>query len=151
MTKIDWCWKHFSHLSSHDLYEVLRLRAEVFVVEQKCVYQDLDGLDLEGWHLLGWTIEDRKLAAYLRVTTPGSRYAEYSLGRVVTSPSSRRQGLGKEMTQVVLSRIEEEFGNVPMRISAQAYLEKFYSDFGFSRVSEPYQEDGIPHVEMFRK
>lgn len=145
---LHWKWKPFKELSLEELYVVLALRQEVFAVEQNCVYQDVDGMDQLGWHLMGW--QENDLLAYLRVLPPNSRFAEFCIGRVVVSPKGRRQGYGKELSKEGLKCIEKEFGEVPIRISAQAYLEKFYQDLGFVTDSEEYLEDGIPHVEMMR-
>jgi len=145
---MNWIWKKFDDLTLQELYDIMAARQEVFVVGQKCAYLDADGIDAGSWHLLGYRGKD--LVAYLRVVAPGLKYPEMSLGRVLTVPKVRGEGVGRELTAESLKRIESTFGHKPLRISAQAYLEKFYSDFGFKTVSAPYQEDDIPHVEMFR-
>lgn len=147
---MNWQWCHFKDLTKEDLYAILRLRQAVFVVEQNCVYNDCDNDDLNCWHLMGWKKDSlqRDLAAYSRVLLPGTKYPEVSFGRIVVSQTVRGQGMGAELTKVTLKKIEETFGRVPVRISAQAYLEKFYSSFGFLPVGEKYLEDGIPHIEM---
>ena len=124
---------------------MLKLRNEVFVVEQNCVYQDCDGADLECDHLLGRDSEGR-LAAYLRFVPAGLKYFEASIGRVITAPFARGQGAGRALIAEAL-RIH---GNSPLRISAQKYLEDFYGSYGFQSVGEAYLEDGIPHIEMVR-
>lgn len=144
-----WECKSFGDLTGTELYAALQLRNEVFVVEQNCVYQDCDGYDLRCRHLLGWAESDGGpyLAAYLRLVPAGLIYAEASIGRVVTSPRARGSGAGRELVAESL-RLLDQAGEAAIRISAQAYLEKFYRGFGFEVVSEPYLEDGIPHIEM---
>ena len=144
-----WRFVSWDELGRDELYEILIARARVFVVEQNCPYLDLDGLDRGSWHL--WTADDRgTVLAYLRVLPPGLKYEEPSLGRVVTAPESRRQGLGRPLIAEGLRRAEALFGAVPVRIGAQKYLERFYGEFGFVRASDDYDEDGIPHIEMVR-
>ncbi|MEJ2444784.1 MAG: GNAT family N-acetyltransferase [Exilibacterium sp.] len=150
----EWQWKRFDELSKHELYEILKVRQEVFVVEQNCAYVDADGLDQNAWHLTGWYQNDadgRRIAAYLRVVFPGCRYEEPSIGRVLTTAQSRGRGLGKVLMETALCNIERIYPNQAIRISAQQYLERFYHALEFSRVSEPYSEDGIPHIEMLRR
>ncbi len=149
----EWQWKRFDELSKHELYEILRIRQEVFVVEQNCAYVDADGLDQNAWHLTGWHQNDadgRRIAAYLRVVFPGCRYKEPSIGRVLTNAQSRAVGLGKMLMKTALCNIKRTYPNQAVRISAQQYLEEFYNEFEFSRVSEPYNEDGIAHIEMLK-
>ncbi len=149
MAPIEWRWKNFASLSPDELYDIISLRERVFVVEQNCVYLDCDGIDRNSWHLSGYA--GGSLAAYLRVVMPGIKYKEHALGRVVTAPEARGSGYGKDLTREALARVHAQFGASPIRISAQAYLEKFYGSFGFTRQSEEYLEDGIPHIEMLRK
>jgi ElaA protein len=113
----------------------------------------VDDLDQVSWHLMGWRKDsaDKKLVAYLRVVFPGEKYQEPSIGRVITAPSVRRTGLGYALTQEAISRIVHIYPKTAIRISAQQYLEKFYSKFEFEKVGDPYDEDGIPHIEMLRK
>lgn len=141
-----WKWQKFDELSTRELYEILNLRQSVFGVEQKCAYLDTDGVDYECWHLCGR--ENGQLLAYLRVVPAGIKYQEPSIGRVVTSSQGRGKGLGKILMTEALKNIQKELGLTPIRISAQAYLEKFYGDFGFKRIGETYLEDNIPHLEM---
>jgi len=151
MTVIDWQWSHFADLSHEDVYELLKARQNVFIVEQNCVYCDADDKDQTSWHLLGWQTasQPKKLAASLRVTLPGVRFAELSIGRVITTRDFRGLGVGKQLMQIAMQNIAQYWPKQPIRISAQAYLQKFYSEFGFVCVSpKPYDEDGIPHVEM---
>jgi ElaA protein len=145
---IEWQWSRLSDLTVVQLYAVFAAREAVFVVEQTCVYQELDGLDLDAEHLIGWSGDD--VAAYLRVLDPGKRFEEPSIGRVLTTQKFRSLGLGREMMHRALERIDERFAGLPVRISAQAHLQAFYSSFGFAKVSEQYLEDGIPHLEMLR-
>jgi len=149
---IKWQWSSFEELSLHELYEVSKVRQAIFVVEQDCVYQDADGLDQVAWHLIGWDEDTgmKKIVAYLRVVFPGKKFPEPSIGRVLVTPESRKKGLGKQLTSEAIARIADEYPNAAIRISAQQYLEKFYSEFGFKTVSKPYEEDGIPHIEMLR-
>ena len=139
-----WHDRAFTELTVAELYAILQLREEVFVVEQNCVYRDADGLDAASRHLFA-TVGDA-LHAYLRIVPPGAKYTEISLGRIVTAPAARGSGLGRELVRRGLAAV----GAVPVRIGAQLYLEKFYGDFGFRRAGEVYDEDGIPHIEMLR-
>lgn len=141
--ELRWYERPFEELSTRELYAILALRSEVFVVEQACVYLDLDGHDPGARHL--WAEADRVVAC-LRILPPGAKFAEASIGRVVTAPAVRGAGLGRELMRRGLAAV----GPVPVRIAAQLYLERFYRDLGFARVGEPYTEDGIPHVEMVR-
>ncbi len=145
---ITWKWSDFKALSAVEVYEFLKLRQVVFAVEQNCVYLDADGKDLAAWHLLGW--RKNELVAYLRVLPPGLRFPEHAISRVVTAPSVRGQSVGRSLMVKGLEAIQGSFGPVPIRISAQAYLEKFYRGLGFVVVGEPYLEDKIPHIEMLR-
>lgn len=145
----EWTWKKFDELTLNELYQIMVVRQEVFAVEQNCVYQDADGKDPIAWHLCAW--KDQQLAAYLRVLPPGSRFKEVSFGRVLTSFQFRGQGLGKELTREVIGNVHKELPGEPIRISAQAYLEKFYGEFGFQKDSGTYLEDDIPHIEMVLK
>lgn len=146
---MNWLFKKFDELTPFELYAILQLRNEVFVVEQNCVYQDADNKDPLSYHLMAW--ENNKLFAYTRIIPPGIAYAEASIGRVVTSPAIRKTGIGRELMQVSLEKITDLFGNSPVRIGAQQYLEKFYSSLGFQSTGKLYLEDGIPHVEMLKQ
>jgi ElaA protein len=149
---VSWQWSRFDDLEPADLYEIVRLREGVFIVEQNCAYLDADGRDQAAWHLLGWldTDGERKLVAYARVFPPGIRYPEGSVGRVVTAPEVRRSGLGRTLMAEALKRLESLAPGQPVKIAAQRYLESFYSSFGFKPASMPYEEDGIMHVDMLR-
>jgi ElaA protein len=149
---LHWQWKTFPELTLDELYRVLSLRQEVFVVEQRSIYHDTDGLDQRSHHLLGTLpgAQGPLLAAYLRVLPPGLKYPEASLGRVITAPSVRRQGLGRALMERGLAFLQERFPGAPIRISAQHYLLRFYESHGFRAEGEVYDEDGIPHIQMVR-
>lgn len=144
--KINWHCKHFKDLTNEELYGIFRLRLSVFVVEQNCPYQDADGKDLKSFHL--WGERNRNMIAYARILPPNISYKEVSIGRVVTSQKARRTGAGKAVMEKSMEFIKKEFGNVPVRIGAQVYLQKFYEGFGFVREGNEYMEDGIPHIIM---
>lgn len=146
-----WIWKHFDELNPTELYQILKLRSEVFVVEQACVYQDMDELDLQSWHLMGLHEKHEHLIAYCRITPPGSRFREISVGRVVVKQSERGKGLGREIVSRAGDEILIRFGSQDIKISAQCYLEKYYASLGYERCSEDYLEDNIPHVAMKKR
>ena len=148
MEKIDWSLKKFEELAPLELYEILRLRSEVFVVEQNCVFLDMDDKDQFSHHLQGRI--DEKLAAAVRILPPGLAYDEPSIGRVVSSPLFRRKGVGIELMKTAIQETISLYGNVPIKIGAQLYLKKFYESFGFLQCSETYLEDDIPHIKMIR-
>jgi ElaA protein len=139
-------WRAFSELSAAELYAALRLRAEVFVVEQNCVFQDLDGQDPGCEHLLDY--EGEALVGYLRLMPPGLKYDLPSIGRVVTAKSARGTGRGKLLFAEGVRRLREKYPGREARISAQAYLRSFYEAFGFAIDGAEYLDDGIPHVDM---
>jgi ElaA protein len=143
---IAWQIIPWGELSTEQLYAILALRAEVFVVEQNCPYQDVDGKDLKSLHVIGHA-PDGSLIAYARLVTPGISYEEWSIGRVVTSPRLRRTGTGEKLMHTCMDYFMEH-RVFSVRISAQSYLHDFYAKFGFVRVSEEYLEDDIPHMEM---
>ncbi len=145
--KLTWLCKNFENLSNNELYDAMVLRQEVFVVEQNCPYLDADGKDKYSWHVLGYD-EKGKLAAYARIVFPGVSYKEVAIGRVVSSQAHRRTGAGKELMREAIKTIKTIYGKVPVRISAQTYLVKFYSEFGFVSTGKEYLEDDIPHTEM---
>ena len=147
---IKWQWVLFEDLSVDILFEIMKIRQEVFVVEQNCAYQDTDDLDRVSWHLVGWREgrADREIVAYLRVVFPGKKYTEPSIGRVLTQHSARGQGIGKALLAEAIRYTFILYPDTHIRISAQRYLEIFYGSFGFKTISEPYDEDGIPHIEM---
>jgi ElaA protein len=143
-----WQWCSLSELSVRDSYAIMAARAEVFIVEQQCAFQDLDGLDLDAQHLVVWS--GSELAAYLRLLAPGVKYAERSIGRVITTAAFRGTGLGRALMARALEHLDSSFPTHPLRIGAQARLAAFYESFGFVRASELYIEDDIPHIEMLR-
>jgi len=146
---VDWTWARFDELRVADLYDALALRSRVFVVEQNCIYLDADGADRDAWHLLG---RDRAgvLVAYLRVVDPGVKYAEPSIGRVITAPEARGNGGGRRLMIEGLARCAAAWPGHAIRINAQERLAAFYESLGFAGVGEPYLEDGIPHLEMLK-
>ncbi len=143
----EWRVHAFDQFEVRQLYAVLAARAAVFVVEQNCPYQDLDGLDDVALHLVGWA-GDGSVVAYARILAPDTRFDQPSIGRVLTSLAGRRSGLGRELMRRAIEVTRERYPDRPVRISAQCYLERFYGELGFAVDSAPYEEDGIPHVEM---
>jgi len=150
--EIRWRWKEFDELDTRELYDILALRQEVFVVEQSCPYPDIDGKDAAAWHLLGgMERHGGRLGAYLRVLPAGTHYAETSIGRVVVRPELRGRETGRALMREGLRYIAKRAGReVPVRVEAQAHLEAFYRGLGFETVSDPYEVDGIPHLQMLR-
>lgn len=148
---VTWQAKRYADLSLDELYELLRLRSQVFVIEQNCVYLDPDGKDRhpEAVHLLGRD-GDGRLAAYLRILPAGLSYPEVSFGRVLTAASHRGQGLGGPMLEAALIEIERRWPGADIRIGAQAHLQGYYGRYGFAPASQVYDEDGIPHVDLLR-
>jgi ElaA protein len=138
--------KSFSDLTPHELYAIMQLRNEVFVVEQNCVYQDADNKDAGAFHFMMWA--DNKLIAYTRLLPAGLTFQNASIGRVVTSPPARGAGIGRELMQKSIEKLYSLFGAVPIEIGAQLYLKKFYQSLGFVQTSEMYLEDNIEHIEM---
>lgn len=145
---VKWEIKPFKTLSVPQLYQLLQLRSEVFVVEQNCVYQDIDGKDEKALHLLGES--DGKIVAYSRLFNAGAYFDNASIGRVVVSPSHRDKKIGHELIRESIAGIQQFFGESKITISAQLYLQKFYESHGFVQTSEMYLEDDIPHIEMKR-
>ncbi len=150
---LTWQWLPFDALSRDQLYELLRLRSEVFVVEQTCIFQDMDGLDGQAMHLLGTRVVDGapQLVAYVRCFAKGITFDEASIGRVVTRQSARGGGLGHVLMTEAVRALQEQWGAQPIRIGAQAHLKSFYERHGFADVGKPYMEDGIAHIEMVRQ
>ena len=159
---IAWRFAPFAELAPREVHDLYRLRAAIFVVEQKCAFQDIDGVDPECWHLLGYNEKlgpglrrgdespNDRLVVYSRLVPPGTKFAEPSIGRVITATAVRRTGMGRELMRESLARAEKLWPNRAIRIGAQLHLERFYVDFGFVTASEPYDEDGILHIEMLR-
>jgi len=146
--ELNWTWSRFAELGVDNLYDALALRCRVFVLEQG-PYLDPDGYDRQSWHLLGRD-DAGVLQAYLRVVDPGLKFAEPSIGRVVTSPETRASGLGRQLVGEGVQHTLAAWPGRGIRISAQAHLESFYAGFGFRKVGQPYLEDDIPHLEMLR-
>ena len=144
---INWEVKHYKDLSLDELHDLLALRIEIFVVEQDCPYQEIDGKDKVAFHLIGRD-EYGEIVATSRLLGPGISYDEVSIGRVVVSKKVRGKGVAHEMMDKSKEFVFTEFGKVPIRISAQEYLEKYYSSHGFEFTGKKYLEDGIPHMEM---
>jgi ElaA protein len=142
-------WRSFRQLTTHELYLVLRLRCQVFVVEQQCAYLDIDGSDQMADHLLAWDVDD-DLAGYLRVFAPSASDTVARIGRIATSPRHRGTGLGRWLVEEALGFVAQRYAAVVVELSAQAHLEPFYSKFGFRRSSGNYLEDEIPHCRMQR-
>ena len=141
--------KKFNDLSPLELYEILQLRSEVFVVEQDCVYQDIDGNDQKALHIIG-TIEN-KIIAYTRCFRPGDYFKEASIGRVVVKESQRKFKRGNQIMNKSIKAINDHYKTKIIKISAQCYLNKFYTNLQFKPIGEKYLEDGIPHVAMLRE
>jgi ElaA protein len=150
LSSIQWSTKHFSQLTVNELYAIMRLRSEVFVVEQNCVFLDMDNNDQIAYHTMGWLGDD--LVASTRLFDVDQSYTGYqSIGRVVGSPKYRGIGAGKELMNYSIAECERLFGKHPIKIGAQLYLKKFYSELGFEQAGEMYYEDDIEHIPMIRK
>ncbi|MBS1759032.1 MAG: GNAT family N-acetyltransferase [Bacteroidetes bacterium] len=145
---MNWLLKKFEALSVDELYAILQLRNEVFAIEQNCVYPDMDNKDQAAYHLMCFS--NNKLIAYSRIIPPGIAFKEASIGRVVTSPQTRRAGIGKLLMQKSIESIYNKLGKQSIRIGAQYYLIKFYTQLGFTTQGEIYLEDGIEHIEMVK-
>ena len=139
-------FKPFTELTNEELYDIFQLRSEIFVVEQNCVYNDLDGLDKQAVHQ--FLKKSGEMVAYSRLLKPGTRFPDYSIGRVVVKESERGSGLGKHMMEEAINFIVHEWKAKKIKISAQRYLQNFYENLGFKVVTNEYLEDGIPHVGM---
>ena len=141
--------KTFEELTRDELYGILQLRSEVFVVEQDCVYQDIDGKDQQALHVFG--SKDDKIVAYTRCFPPGVYFDQAAIGRVVVPMDERKYGYGHEIMRLSISAIEDRYGSQEIKVSAQTYLKKFYEAHDFKQVGEGYLEDGIPHIGMIKK
>jgi ElaA protein len=141
--------KNYSELDKDELYQILKLRQEVFVIEQKCIYLDIDGFDDKAFHICAR--KDGIIAAYARILAPNVKYKEPSIGRVLVNKRFRNKGLGKLLMFEAVKQSQKLFPNQGNRIGAQVHLEKFYNEVGFEKVSDPYDEDGIWHIEMLLK
>lgn len=146
MATLQWKYKSFEALTNIELYRIMQLRLEIFSVEQNCVYQDADNKDFQAFHLSAWN--DDILVAYCRILPPELSFKEASIGRVVTAADYRKTGIGRALMEKAIATTFQQFNCRQITISAQLYLQKFYESLGFLQVSDPYLEDGIPHVEM---
>ncbi|MHA6494408.1 GNAT family N-acetyltransferase [Pseudomonas borbori] len=146
--KLEFQWSRLESFSALELHAIIKARETVFVVEQNCPYQETDDMDLQAWHL---TVSlGGELAAYVRVVDPGIKYSEPSIGRVMTLKKFRELKIGRSLMEEAIRFTEQKFPGNGIKIGAQVYLKKFYESLGFQVVSEPYDEDGIPHVDMVR-
>lgn len=143
---MNWTTYRFDELTARKLYEILKLRVDVFIVEQNCPYPELDGLDQESIHL-AYT-ENERILAYARLVPAGVKYGQPSIGRVIVHPDARSRGLAKELLTRSIDYIFSEWEPQEIQLQGQVYLQKFYESFGFVAVSDAYDEDGIPHVDM---
>ena len=150
MVNLNWQFKHYNDLLISEFHDIIALRLEVFVVEQNCAYQDLDGKDKKSYHLICRDGKG-KVVATARVLPPGIAYSEVSIGRIVTDVSIRGKGVGHELMQKTMQFIKDEFGKVAITISAQSHLTSYYNQHGFETTRKEYLEDGIPHTEMIYK
>ncbi|GAA4891880.1 GNAT family N-acetyltransferase [Flaviramulus aquimarinus] len=141
--------KSFEELTKQELYDILQLRSEVFVVEQDCVYQDIDGKDQKALHIIGY--KNKKLVAYTRIFKPGDYFEASSIGRVVVAKNERQFKYGYDIMQASIKAIKNHYNETLIKISAQCYLKKFYTNLGFVSVGNEYLEDNIPHIAMIRK
>ncbi len=148
MNTLRWSWHRWEQLTPDVLYAFLRLRSAIFVVEQDCVFGEMDGRDPQCEHLCGWS--GTELTAYLRLVPPGVRTPEVALGRVVVAQAARGTGLGRAIMLEGLARCAQRYPGQPVKVSAQQHLEEFYRTLGFATVGAPYDEDGIMHVDMIR-
>ncbi|MGZ0015720.1 GNAT family N-acetyltransferase [Yeosuana sp. AK3] len=140
--------KAFNELTTQELYDILQLRSEVFVVEQNCVYQDIDGKDQKALHILGF--KNNQLVAYTRIFKPGDYFENASIGRVVVAKNQRQHQYGYDIMKVSIEAVEKHFKETLIKISAQAYLKGFYNNLGFNEIGEEYLEDDIPHIAMIK-
>lgn len=141
--------KSFKEFDIEELYNVLRLRSEIFVVEQDCVYQDIDGKDSKAIHIIGY--KNKTVVAYTRIFKAGDYFDQASIGRVAVHEDYRKFGYGKVIMKASITAVQEHFNENEIKISAQKYLTKFYTDLGFNATGEEYLEDGIPHIAMMKK
>mgnify|MGYP000956826298 CR=1 FL=1 len=141
--------KKFNELTIDQLYELLQLRSQVFVVEQDCVYQDIDSKDQKSLHILG--LKNDKIIAYTRIFKPGDYFNEASIGRVVVAENERKFKYGHQIMKASIAAIAAHFNTATIIISAQTYLKKFYNNLGFNQIGDGYLEDGIPHIKMLKK
>ena len=145
--EISWSWKRFEEISGVEMHELLSLRQAVFIVEQQCIYQDIDEWDSQAWHLSGRD-QTGKLIAYARITFPNTKSENPTLGRILVDSKNRRLGLGRETVKQCIQKCVLEYPDKPIRISAQTYLLTFYEAFGFESVGQPYDDEGVKHIDM---
>lgn len=147
-SKLEFKIKRFDELTATEIYEILKARANVFIVEQDCNYQDMDDKDKNAWHV--FLEKDSKIIAYLRILDKGIAYDEIAIGRVLTLPSYRRKGYARQMLSLAIDFVEEKLKESQIRVFAQSYLVKFYESHGFVSVSGTLYHDGKEHIEMLR-
>ncbi len=147
----NWQHKTFDQLSVDELFEILKVRQQVFIIELQCIYPDIDEIDRQATHLFLRSEENKSVSVYLRILAPGLKGEEASLGRVLTGKTSRGKGLGRRAMIEAIGIVESAYLDKAIKISAQTYLERFYQDLGFATVSEPYDDDGIMHIDMIRQ
>ncbi len=150
MSDVVWKTARFDELSAADVHDALRLRQDVFIIEQDCIFHEIDGRDPVAWHLLGRRADDGRLIAYARIFEPGVLGPEASIGRVVTAPTARKSRLGHSIMREAIGIVERIAPGAPIRLAAQHHLEQFYASYGFSGVGEKYIEDDIWHLDMVR-
>ena len=143
---MNWVIKTFEQLSAAELHDILKLRQDIFIIEQTCIYPDIDGADPKAHHI--YSYGEQELAAYTRIFAPGIKYTESSIGRIVVSETKRGSVLGRKLVKESISECLKLYPKTPIRIEAQAHLEKFYNELGFQSVGEVYIVDGIDHREM---
>jgi len=151
LASLTWQCARLPELTALQLARIYRARQQVFSVEQDCVYLDADEADEQSYHLAAWSPAHAEPLAYARLVDPGVKYAEPSMGRVITTAPARGTGLGRELVRRVLALSDEVFAGQGIRISAQSRLQRFYNEVGFVAVGDDYMEDGIPHTEMLRR
>lgn len=148
---MNWIIKNFDSLSREELYEILRFRTEIFVVEQNCVFQDIDEKDFCALHLFLKDKNNNQIIAYARLFQPGDYFLQASIGRVAVKLENRKEGLGHHLMNKAILEIDNNFHSKPIKIGAQLYLKEFYESHGFQQIDEEYIEDGILHIHMLRK
>jgi ElaA protein len=146
---MEWTLKSFDELTTGELYNILKMRVDVFVVEQDCAYPEIDGHDQRSLHL--FSIQDGVIAAYARLVPAGEKYNQASIGRVLVTPSKRKSGLGRKLIAQAISVMIEKWEVEEIQLQAQSHLQSFYGSFGFEATSEVYDDGGIPHVDMLLK
>jgi len=147
--KLDFKWSRLESLNALQLFEIIKAREAVFVVEQQCAYQETDELDLFSWHLM--VMVEGELAAYVRVVDPGVKYAQPSIGRVLTVQKFRNLKIGRALMNEAIRFTEDTFAAMGIKIGGQVYLQDFYQSLGFEAASDPYDEDGITHLDMVKR